>query len=1591
MGLMGGKGGGKNALASKPNLLNALRVQTSSYGQVIPIVYGQNRISGRLLWSGDFAAIPHTSTQKVGGKGLGSGGGNAISNTTYTYQSAVASALALGPIQNIHNVWDTKGRLTLLTTSAQFTVPGAGGSFLPPNDGRIFHSGRGVGRQDAYSLLVNDYGSDGAITLSGNQQTPMTLVSSSPGAGQYTLDPVTGQHTFSSADAGKIMTITYVYSVPDSNSNGQPQQKLSLTLFPGTRPQTPWSYLTSRHPGQDLGYSGVAYVASSAMDLGESGTLPNLSFEVLGMLPFSAGITDCNPKDIINDLLSNPFYGLGTGAYRIQSSGGSTFFKYYLDFGLDAAGVQYQANITVTNAGTAPVSVSTNHAGATATIQPGSTQNLALPFTGTGAADLQIVFNNVNSVSDSINVIARDPALFRLSDGFNFVTASQRTFAGWNLGTGATVNVKPEPQVALGDLTQYSNYCVANGIFLSPVLDAQKPAADWIQEILDVTNSAAVWSEGVLKIIPYGDTTAVGNGATFFPNTSPIYDLSSNDLLAPVTVKRPSIAEVMNSVSVEFLNRANDYNVEIAEDKDDAMIAVYGLRKASPKQAHAITTPTVAKQVANFLRKREVEIRATYTITLGWQFNLLEPMDLVTLTVPELGYNKKPIRITAIRENDNGQLEIDAEDFPFGTASPTLYPQQGPGGFVPQANADPGNVNTPIVFEAPFLMSRSGQHEIWMAISGSSPNWGGCHVWVSQDNTEYHQIGQTFGAARMGVLAGTASSRSNLLLNSNGFNTASWGVDGRCTLSQGNATGPDTVGGSASTLSRNTANLAHAADLQQIISANANASPWTFSIWVRASAGTQTVQLLLGDISNTLLSSPTLTATTTWQRLSFSCVAGALVNSGSMLGGITILPATGAASAASVQVFGAQLEKSSAITPYIPTTTAAVTVTALVNSGPDPDVANYFPVDLTQSAGLLQSGTQADADSYRTLSYAGGEFISFQGVSLTGSNKYNAGQDGAGNVYLRRGLFGTNITAHAAGEAFVRLDDSIFTYVYDPSFIGKTLYLKFTSFNTSGLMEQSIANATAYQFIVTGKFCQMETVSKNLLANPGFEYNVAATPVSTYPFITAMPNGQRVSDNWSAWNGSGFASIGDPYMTVDLEATTTRTGGRCVMVLNKPGAVLPNDSHFYCEGVISDKVAVRPGESYCFGGWIRLSADAALPSGVGVWGTVRVILYDASGAVIGQIVYIGWQGGAGLGNGNPDPNFIGPFAGGVYSGGYYLQSTYFTVPTAFAGASNQNKPAYAAVWCTGILQNTGSSAWTMNGLQFDIRFDDCFLFPQWSPAGDEIGKQGSMSNTYTGGLTYTSNSNSITWSWNFTASRTDSALTVNNYTGSQTVTGLSLGSYNFYPFIDEVNQVVSMVATGGVGTPSWAHVGTSVAWTQEQARGDHFPLSSAPVVGATSSSGGSGSGGGIGGSCLRYDVLVREKKKGVIKVCDLRAGDWVSCPQDGDTPEGWVKVMAVDKTCIGREWVHTFFNVDDWLATTPGHPFTLEDGSMKRAAQLSLEDAVPCETGIAYPVNHELEIYCSTKISVSVRSARHVFYAGMKSPSILQHNFQPLS
>src|SRR5262249_34875748 len=88
-------------------------------------------------------------------------------------------------------------------------------------------------------------------------------------------------------------------------------------------------------------------------------------------------------------------------------------------------------------------------------------------------------------------------------------------------------------------------------------------------------------------------------------------------------------------------------------------------------------------------------------------------------------------------------------------------------------------------------------------------------------------------------------------------------------------------------------------------------------------------------------------------------------------------------------------------------------VTANLPSHADPDTADTLAVDLSASQGQLLSGTLADADNFVTLCFCGGELLSYQTATLTAPYRYDL-------TYLRRGVYGTAIGAHAPGAAFAR-------------------------------------------------------------------------------------------------------------------------------------------------------------------------------------------------------------------------------------------------------------------------------------------------------------------------------------------------------------------------------------------------------------------------------------------------------------------------------------------------------------------------------------------------------------------------------------------
>jgi hypothetical protein len=339
------------------------------------------------------------------------------------------------------------------------------------------------------------------------------------------------------------------------------------------------------------------------------------------------------------------------------------------------------------------------------------------------------------------------------------------------------------PAANLADLTVYSTYCQALGIMLSPMLDTQQEAQQHLSDIVKITNSAIVWSGGLLKIVPYGDQPLTGNGITYTPNTTPFYSLSEDDFIIqessvgtnsgvtpggpalrtgaspitggfsddPVHIARSTPADATNSIQLECLDRSNGYNTAIVEAFDQASIDLYGVRRDSSLKARAIVDPAnVGPIVAQLLLQRALLFRNTYTFKLGWKYCLLEPMDLVQITDSRLRASALTVRVTAVEEDDEGMLSITAEDFFGGYSTAVIYPKQSSGGYVPNWSSDPGSANAPIIFEPPAGLLTGGL-EIWVALSGGS-NWGGAQVWISSDGNSYALTGTVTSPAKQGTL-----------------------------------------------------------------------------------------------------------------------------------------------------------------------------------------------------------------------------------------------------------------------------------------------------------------------------------------------------------------------------------------------------------------------------------------------------------------------------------------------------------------------------------------------------------------------------------------------------------------------------------------------------------------------------------------------------------------------------------------------------------------------------------------------------------------------------------------------------------------------
>ena len=318
-----------------------------------------------------------------------------------------------------------------------------------------------------------------------------------------------------------------------------------------------------------------------------------------------------------------------------------------------------------------------------------------------------------------------------------------------------------------GGDASYQTYCRAHRLAFSPALTNQEAANSILARWLQLTNATAVWSGGRLKIIPYGDAAATGtqynhSTVTYQPVATPVYDLTDDDFVAdstadPVIVTRSDPYSAANVIMLEALDRLNQYSPTTIEARDQGSIEQTGLRSGAAVTAHEFCNLTIAATSAQLILQRGLYIRNTYAFRLSWEYCLLEPMDLVTLTDAGLGLAKTPVRIIEIAEDGAGLLSVTAEEFPGQVGTTAGFSVDSAANSPINRTVAPAAINPPLIVEPPSDLT-NGVPQLWVGLSGGTdgvadPNWGGAVIFASTDNATYTQVGSTTGPARQGVLA----------------------------------------------------------------------------------------------------------------------------------------------------------------------------------------------------------------------------------------------------------------------------------------------------------------------------------------------------------------------------------------------------------------------------------------------------------------------------------------------------------------------------------------------------------------------------------------------------------------------------------------------------------------------------------------------------------------------------------------------------------------------------------------------------------------------------------------------------------------------
>lgn len=299
----------------------------------------------------------------------------------------------------------------------------------------------------------------------------------------------------------------------------------------------------------------------------------------------------------------------------------------------------------------------------------------------------------------------------------SYFLTDPRDGAGWP--PALLDNLLPGGTSANGGAT-WGDYCQAAQLVISVSLDGQQKAADWLDGIAKLTNSAIVWSGKLLRIIPYGDLALSANGANWAPNLTPAYGLTDDDFLSwhdrdggepplgaddPVLVTRTNLSDAHNLYTAQYPDRSNYYNNTIVEVFDQGSIDAFGERPGDSIPAKPFASAAPAQISAQLILQRSQYVRnAPHKFKIGWRYVRLEPMDIVLITDLVCGLDAQAVRVLSVEEDEEGGLTIEAEEITTGASLPPPPPTTTL--FIPQFDYNPlEGLGTPLASTGAISMS----------------------------------------------------------------------------------------------------------------------------------------------------------------------------------------------------------------------------------------------------------------------------------------------------------------------------------------------------------------------------------------------------------------------------------------------------------------------------------------------------------------------------------------------------------------------------------------------------------------------------------------------------------------------------------------------------------------------------------------------------------------------------------------------------------------------------------------------------------------------------------------------------------------------